>query len=337
MPAFERLDIEGGAAQTTLASGIGVGDNSVTVVSAAGWPDGSAGPFYFDIGYSIDGTTTYEKAKATGRTGTTITGVTRGVDGSAAASHSAGVTVRHIFTAIQADEANQHYADPALDHHTNYLTAGRHDVEARHVYGAGLGIPDTPAPVGTVADAGGGDDTAREDHVHDLGAGSIDTADLFAAGVVDAAAIADNLGLGPFGYVDGATTLTNDSPSAADSFEQWGTETVTLTGLTGLAVVVRGWLHGNLNGDSLGGTPRYGEAKIQVSLDGGGTWADAFTGIAPRGIVSDEGGETRSVISAFARVTGAATGDIKLRAMLKSDGTNTLFANGYLMADARPS
>lgn len=225
MPAFERLDIEGGAAQTTLASGISNSVTTIPISSATGWPDGSAGPFYFDIGYDpTDPTATYEKVKATGRTGTSITGCTRGVDGSAAASHSAGDTVRHTFTAVQADEANQHYSDPALDHHTNYLTTGRHDLEARHAFGSALGTPSAAADIGTVAATGSGDDAAREDHVHKVGAGAINDAGMFAASVVNQAAMADDA-VGPdeltnpigLGYLASDVDTTGASPVSSET------------------------------------------------------------------------------------------------------------------------
>ena len=46
-----------------------------------------------------------------------------------------------------------------------------------------------PASVGTAASAGTGAACSRDDHVHDIGVGAIDAANLFAAGVVDNTAL----------------------------------------------------------------------------------------------------------------------------------------------------
>ena len=50
----------------------------------------------------------------------------------------------------------------------------------------------TPVNVGTTAAAGSGTAASKDDHVHDTAIGFIDSADKFAAGVVDAAAIGAN-------------------------------------------------------------------------------------------------------------------------------------------------
>lgn len=49
-----------------------------------------------------------------------------------------------------------------------------------------------PVAVGTTLAEGTGTSFARADHVHELGTGSIDTANQFAAGIVDAAALGSN-------------------------------------------------------------------------------------------------------------------------------------------------
>ena len=49
-----------------------------------------------------------------------------------------------------------------------------------------------PAAVGTTASPGTGTTASKYDHVHVLGAGCINASNLFAAGVVDAAAIGDD-------------------------------------------------------------------------------------------------------------------------------------------------
>lgn len=75
-------------AQTTLATGINASVTSLSIVSATGFP--SSGNFRLLIGTEI--------LLVTARSGTTLT-VTRGQEGSTAASHTAGVPVTIIFTA----------------------------------------------------------------------------------------------------------------------------------------------------------------------------------------------------------------------------------------------
>ena len=48
----------------------------------------------------------------------------------------------------------------------------------------------TPALVGTTTAPGSATDASKSDHVHEMGVGTIDNANQFGAGVVDAAAIA---------------------------------------------------------------------------------------------------------------------------------------------------
>lgn len=169
--AFERRSFAGGAISTTLSAPIGSGDMSIPITSSTGWPSGSAGDFFVVID---KGTATEEKVRIDTRSSETLTVQTsgRGADGTTAASHTAGATIDVCVAALDLDEANAHIANTALDHHTQYLNSTRHDVEARHTFGAALGTPVTPAPIGTAA-AGTGDNPSREDHVHAISNGTI--------------------------------------------------------------------------------------------------------------------------------------------------------------------
>lgn len=99
----------GNAAPTTLAGGgISAGSTSLTVATGGGatYPSPTGGQIAYLV---IDaGNTGEEKVSYTGRSGDSFTGLTRGVDGTTAASHSAGVSVKHPFTAQEADDANAH-------------------------------------------------------------------------------------------------------------------------------------------------------------------------------------------------------------------------------------
>jgi hypothetical protein len=52
------------------------------------------------------GLATEEKVLVGSRTGSSLSSITRGVDGTTAASHNAGATCYPVFTATDADEAN---------------------------------------------------------------------------------------------------------------------------------------------------------------------------------------------------------------------------------------
>lgn len=101
--AYDRLDYEGAAVSTTTTSDPGTGGTSIGITSATGWPDCSAGSFFAIIG---EDTASPEKVEVTARATQTLT-IVRGKDGTAAASHTAGVKIRPCITAIEMDEANK--------------------------------------------------------------------------------------------------------------------------------------------------------------------------------------------------------------------------------------
>lgn len=110
--AYERRDYAGGAAETTITAGINASDTTITIASASGWPSGTNGPFAVVID---DGTANEEKVLIQSRTGTTLTVASsgRGYDGTSAASHSLGATIKHCLTAKDFDEANYWVAELA--------------------------------------------------------------------------------------------------------------------------------------------------------------------------------------------------------------------------------
>lgn len=183
--AYDRRSFAGAATATTISSGIDSSTLSISIADATGWPSGSGGDFFAVIDR---GTATEEKVRVASRSTLSLTVATggRGVDGTAAVAHSASAAIEVCVTATDLDEANAHIADTNLDHHTQYLNETRHDDAARHTFGAALGTPGTPESVGTTAAVGTGAAPAREDHVHDLGAGAIDAANLFTSGVIEA-------------------------------------------------------------------------------------------------------------------------------------------------------
>lgn len=124
--AYERREYQGGAVVTSLSAGINAAATSFSVADATGWPDGTVGPFHVVID---QGLASEEKIRCLSRAGSTVTVDTggRGADDTTASSHSAAAVVAHVFVAVDADEANAHYADDTLDHHSQYLDGTRHD------------------------------------------------------------------------------------------------------------------------------------------------------------------------------------------------------------------
>jgi hypothetical protein len=102
MPAFTRRQYAGASAATTITSGINTSDTTCTLAATTGWPASAGVPFYVVID---PGTSSEEKVSAT-ISGSTLT-ITRGQDDTTASAHSAGATIYPVFTANDADEANE--------------------------------------------------------------------------------------------------------------------------------------------------------------------------------------------------------------------------------------
>ena len=102
MAAVTRRQYKGAAAATTTTNALGVGDTSVTLTATTGWPSAAGVPLYVVID---PGTSSEEKCLAT-ISGSTLT-LTRAQDDTTAAVHSSGATIYPVFTADDADEANE--------------------------------------------------------------------------------------------------------------------------------------------------------------------------------------------------------------------------------------
>jgi hypothetical protein len=111
--AKTRRSYQGGAASTTTGTSIAAsGATTFTIAAYTGWPYGTP-PFYVVV---EPGTSNEEKILVTraGATDTTINiyatpsvAANRGADGTAAFLHASGSTVYPVFTATDADEANE--------------------------------------------------------------------------------------------------------------------------------------------------------------------------------------------------------------------------------------
>ena len=101
MAAVTRRQYKGAAASTTTTNSLTSVDTSVTLTATTGWPSTPAVPFYVVID---PGTSSEEKCSAT-ISGATLT-LTRAADDTTAVSHSSGATIYPVFSADDADEAN---------------------------------------------------------------------------------------------------------------------------------------------------------------------------------------------------------------------------------------
>lgn len=109
-----RREYKGAAAATVLTTVLGgsVSDLEIFCNDLTNWPTGFGGrPFYVVIDR---GKANEEKVLCSSRTGNTLTvftdGITngRGADDTSISTHSINSTIEHVYTAVDADEANAH-------------------------------------------------------------------------------------------------------------------------------------------------------------------------------------------------------------------------------------
>jgi len=102
--AKTRRQYSGGSVATTVTSSVAASAvTSFAIASATGWPASAGVPFYIVLSPQ---TSSEEKMLVT-LSGTTLTVVSRGVDGTSAASHASGATIYPVITAVDLDEANE--------------------------------------------------------------------------------------------------------------------------------------------------------------------------------------------------------------------------------------
>ena len=101
MAAVTRRQYKGAAASTTITATLTSVATTTTLTANTGWPTTAAVPFYVVID---PGNSSEEKCEAT-ISGSTLT-LTRGADDTTAVAHSSGATIYPVFSADEADEAN---------------------------------------------------------------------------------------------------------------------------------------------------------------------------------------------------------------------------------------
>jgi hypothetical protein len=105
MSAVTRRSYVGAAPACTLTNSITAGDTTALLTgTVTEWNNTANGPFFMVID---PGLVTEEKVLVGSRTGSSLSSMTRGVDGTTAASHAAGATCYPVFTATDANEANE--------------------------------------------------------------------------------------------------------------------------------------------------------------------------------------------------------------------------------------
>jgi hypothetical protein len=105
MPYATRRSYAGAAPACTLTNAINSSDTSALLTGdVTNWNNTTNGPFYMVID---PGLSTEEKVLVSSRSGSSLSSITRGVDGTTASSHSAGATCYPVFTAVDADQANK--------------------------------------------------------------------------------------------------------------------------------------------------------------------------------------------------------------------------------------
>lgn len=97
-----RRKYKGNATATTISAGLSSGATSCVIGSGTGWP--TSGPFYVVVD---PGLSSEEKILVGSISGTTISSLTRGVDDTTDQNHAAGCSIYPVFTAVDADEANE--------------------------------------------------------------------------------------------------------------------------------------------------------------------------------------------------------------------------------------
>lgn len=93
---------KGGATPTTITTALSDDAAAISITSATGWP--TVGPFYVVID---PGLSTEEKIYVGAISGTDLSSMVRGQDDTAASAHGSGAAIYPVFTATDADEANQ--------------------------------------------------------------------------------------------------------------------------------------------------------------------------------------------------------------------------------------
>ena len=166
-----RKTYTGTAIETTLAAGINSTDTTITLANGSTYGAPTVGaPMVIVVGAE---TASEEQILISARSANVLTVAASGRNwhaggGTTGVSHAMGEVVRHVLDADSINDANRHVNVDTDDDHSQYHNDARHDVTARHTFGAGLGTPAAAAAVlltGT-GTTGSGTVPSRSDHGH---------------------------------------------------------------------------------------------------------------------------------------------------------------------------
>ena len=212
--AKTRRKYKGNATSTTISAGLASGATSAVIASGTGWP--TTGPFYCVVD---PGTSTEEKILVGSISGTTISSITRGVDDTTDQNHASGCTIYPVFTAIDADEANELTSTYSAQGHIVYQGASTFTGLAIGTAGQVLKVNSgaTAPEWGQVPTAGIADDavTAAKIAAGAVGAseiadGSVGTTELADSSVTSAKIAAGAVTAAKIGVLTNTTAKTGD-------------------------------------------------------------------------------------------------------------------------------
>ena len=123
---LQRMEHTGNAIATALQSSITAVTTSIIVAQGNGFPTGAVGPFVL----TIDADQPNEEKVLCGLRSSntfTVAPLGRGWDNTGAGPHSANAVVRHVWSAFEADDTNDHIYTLSRDDHHQYslVTGGR--------------------------------------------------------------------------------------------------------------------------------------------------------------------------------------------------------------------
>jgi hypothetical protein len=211
------------AVDTTLTGGVNASATSITVASTSGFP--ASYPYTLALDYD---TASEELVNVTAAAGTTLT-IVRGQDGTSGTTHDAGAAVKHVISARDLREPQEHIAASTGVHGVTGSVVGTTDTQT---------LTNKTLTTPTIASFV----NATHDHSSSANAGAINVALNSQTGTAYTAALTDN---NKIITLDNSSAITLTVPAnssvafpvgAMVNFMQKGVGEVSVTGATGVTV-----------------------------------------------------------------------------------------------------